>query len=81
MKKKKDYTLPLLLFIFIVAVLCSCNVSKPITGVITDVVNKQVEVKGRWFYVPENTPKIGDTCTFTPVKDVTRTNCLLISKN
>lgn len=67
MKKEKDYTIAILIAIFLFAWLCSCTTyNKAIRGEITQVKGDTVQVQGQWFKVPGNKLKTGDYATFTP---------------
>src|SRR5213082_1328557 len=68
MKKEKDYTIALLIGLFIFACLCSCSYGKQIAGEIQDVSGNTVQVQGKRFIVAVDTLKIGQVVTFTSVK-------------
>lgn len=74
MKRKKDYTIELLLFILLIAILFSCRESKIVTGTVTAVNGDTITVQGHTFKVYGNIPAVGNTATFIETRNRKKVN-------
>lgn len=52
--------------VIIMILFASCGVSKPITGIVTEVEGDSVKIGKHAFRVFKDVPKVGDTVTFKP---------------
>lgn len=79
MKKQKDYTIELLLFIFLIACLCSCS-PKMFSGEVTNVNGDTVCLPKQCFKLLGNAPKtkIGNKAVFRETKNKNLVNCIRI---
>ena len=66
MKKKKDYTIELLLLLFLFAILASC--SRKVTGVVTEVRGDTITVNNKRFIIYDSVPAVGKQVVFMPTK-------------
>ncbi len=79
MKKQKDYTIELLLFIFIIACLVSCS-PKGFTGILSDCKGDTVVCAGRTIKVAGNVPKCGTMAFFKPTANRKKINAIILNK-
>lgn len=65
------------LFSLLAILLFSCSL-RPITGEIRAVNGDTIQIRHYSFKVLQNVPKAGEKCTFTPTKDTTKINSILL---